>query len=274
MKKILSIVAFLVLSGTAHAQVVLTNLGVPWPQSATQLFAPVGNCTTAPAYSFNGDPNTGVSSGTVDVICLVAGGASVVQLTSGGVLTDLAGGSLVFAGRSRISSGADNVLLLQNNAATDFSLLQMGGTTSSFPALQRATAGLYCRLADDSGYCPFGMSQVRMGQTILISSVAPVLSSACGTSPAFTANGTAAFRVVIGTGGTDTTCVVTLPTASTGWACNMQAITAAGANRADRAIRQTAFTTTTATFQYQVVSTGAATAFTAADVIVGNCLAF
>ena len=39
---------------------------------------------------------------------------------------------------------------LSDNGGTNFSLLQFGGTTSSFPALKRSTTGLIARLADDS----------------------------------------------------------------------------------------------------------------------------
>lgn len=58
---------------------------------------------------------------------------------------------------------ASGVLLLSNGAGTDFSRLQFGGTTSSFPALKRASTGLECRLADDSGYAPFTADQFIAG---------------------------------------------------------------------------------------------------------------
>lgn len=282
MKKILSIIAFLLLSGTAHAQVVLTNLGVPWPQSATQLFAPVGNCTTAPAYSLNGDPNTGMSSIAADTLCFATGGVSNMTLNSAGTLTvvngfatNSTGGFLIIGSRSQITSAADNTLLLRNNAGTDFSLLQLGGTTSAFPAIQRSTAGIYCRLADDSAYCPFGMSQVRMGTTILVSATAPTISSGFGTSPSVpNNNGTAAFTVNVGTGGAASAGVITMPAANTGWNCTVFDLTAQAANAADRETRQTASTTTTVTVQNQTLSTGAALAWTASDILRLSCFAY
>ena len=39
---------------------------------------------------------------------------------------------------------------LSDNGGTNFSLLQFGGTTSSFPSIKRSTTGLIARLADDS----------------------------------------------------------------------------------------------------------------------------
>lgn len=59
---------------------------------------------------------------------------------------------ITYGNRSKISSSANGNVLFTNNAATDFSLLQFGGTTSSFPAIKRTTTGLQARLADDSDF--------------------------------------------------------------------------------------------------------------------------
>lgn len=60
------------------------------------------------------------------------------------------GGSVNWASRSNISSPADGNFTLKNTAGTSFGLLQLGGTTSSFPAIKRNSAALNIRLADDS----------------------------------------------------------------------------------------------------------------------------
>ena len=57
-----------------------------------------------------------------------------------------------WTGRSVMRSGADGHIVLTNAAETDFTRLQFGGTTSSFPALKRSSAELQARLADDSAY--------------------------------------------------------------------------------------------------------------------------
>jgi hypothetical protein len=57
---------------------------------------------------------------------------------------------LGFTSRSSITSPADGNLRLTNNNANDFGLLQLGGTTSSFPAWKRNSAAMQARLADDS----------------------------------------------------------------------------------------------------------------------------
>jgi len=72
-----------------------------------------------------------------------------------------AAGTLNFETRSVISSPADGNLRLTNNAQTDFSLLQFGGTTSSFPALKRSTTELQVRLADDSANATLRVSHLR-----------------------------------------------------------------------------------------------------------------
>lgn len=90
----------------------------------------------------------------------VAGGAFATQVTvsSGGTYTiagsmvtgTSTGSGLSFSTRSVITSPSDGVIRLTNQAASDFSRLQFGGTTSSFPALARSSAILKVRLADDS----------------------------------------------------------------------------------------------------------------------------
>lgn len=49
-------------------------------------------------------------------------------------------------------TGTDGNIGLYNSNANNFSLLQFGGTTVSFPALKRSSATLQARLADDSAY--------------------------------------------------------------------------------------------------------------------------
>lgn len=73
-------------------------------------------------------------------------------ITSGNKITAGSGNSYDWASRSRMLSPSDGVITFYNNAATDFSRLQFGGTTSSFPSIKRNGTGLDIRLADDSGY--------------------------------------------------------------------------------------------------------------------------
>jgi hypothetical protein len=61
-------------------------------------------------------------------------------------------GDIQLSGRIRMRSAGDGILALYNSAASDFSRLQFGGTTSSFPAIKRSGAAIHVRLADDSTY--------------------------------------------------------------------------------------------------------------------------
>lgn len=94
---------------------------------------------------------------------IVAGGALI---SSGGTSTinqvQLASGlALLWQSRSRILSPGDGIIQLVNNAITDFSRLQFGGTTSAFPALKRSSTALHVRLADDSDYTLIAASVVQ-----------------------------------------------------------------------------------------------------------------
>ncbi len=101
---------------------------------------------------------------------------------------------------------------------------------------------------------------------------APTTSSGFGTGPSVAANnGTAAFTVNVGTGGTASAGVLTMPAATTGWICDVQNRTGQAANRADQHTVQTATTTTSITVQNQTISTGAALAWSASDILQIAC---
>lgn len=224
---------------------------------------------------------TAFTSGTA-VVTAVRGYAAArwltpffTSVTSAGDVTAGATGAFAWTGLSRITSPSDGVILLTNAAGSDFTRLDVGGTTSSFPALGHTGTVLQAKLADNSTFAGFGAFDYRLGSVVWNSSTAPSAPSSCGTSPAVTtANGTAAWVVTGGTGGTATGCVVTMPAATTGWNCSINNLTGSAAHRADRTTVQTASTTTSVTWEYQVVSTGAAVAFTASDVFRGLCAAY
>jgi hypothetical protein len=79
-------------------------------------------------------------------------GAYGFSTTSGN--SYITSGTLGFYNYGGVSAAADGVFQLANNAQTDFSRLQFGGTTSSFPSLKRSSATLQARLADDSAFAP------------------------------------------------------------------------------------------------------------------------
>jgi hypothetical protein len=107
-------------------------------------------------------------------------------------------------------------------------------------------------------------SSTGMGDSNSLASLsftAPTVSAGFGTSPTVTAGSRAvAFEISVGSS-PGTTGTITLPTAATGWVCFAQNMTAA------IVVRQTARSTTSATFTF-------ASTPTAADKIVGHCAGF
>ena len=117
----------------------------------------IGDGTAAaPAYSFLADTDTGIYRIGSNSLGISAGGTLRLTIDSTGVVTAssgfkaAAGGAHSFNGRTQLTSGADGNLALLNAAGTAFSLLQLGGTSASFPAIKRNSTALNLRLADDS----------------------------------------------------------------------------------------------------------------------------
>jgi hypothetical protein len=84
------------------------------------------------------------------VTALTLNSAGVATFASNIVTASTA--ALVYGTRGRIEVTADGVMVLKNNAQTDFGRLMFGGSTSSFPAIKRSTTVLQARLADDSAF--------------------------------------------------------------------------------------------------------------------------
>lgn len=84
-----------------------------------------------------------------------------LSLTSLGVVTttqviansfvNSASGIYSWLGRSILTSSANGLIALGNSGGTDFTRLQFGGTTSSFPAIARSGTSLLLQLADGTG---------------------------------------------------------------------------------------------------------------------------
>ena len=106
---------------------------------------------------------------------------------SGQAFLNQAAGAFYWSSRSQIQSPADGVIALYNAAATDFTRLQFGGTSASFPALKRVAAELDARLADDSGYAAVRAYAVILnGGTTIQDSADGVLTLSNGAGNNFT----------------------------------------------------------------------------------------
>lgn len=79
---------------------------------------------------------------------------------------------LNWTGQSRIYNNADGVLMFTDDAATSFSRLALGGSTSSYPAIKRNGAALNFRLADDSANAAVTMGALTASGTVTLSNYA------------------------------------------------------------------------------------------------------
>ena len=78
------------------------------------------------------------------------------------------GNQFYWQSRALMKSPSDGVLTIYNNAATDFTRLQLGGTTTSFPAFGRSSTTIAVQLADGTagGKLSVGTTQAKVGGTI------------------------------------------------------------------------------------------------------------
>lgn len=159
--------------------------------------------------------------------------------------------------------------------ASDWTLAFASGTNVEVNAidtvLSRGAANRLDLASADSLNLVGGGGSLQMAAKVVISSTAPTIASGFGTTPSIAAsNGTAAFTVNVGTGGTADTGVITLPTATTGWALSCINLS----NSATAVTAQTASTTTSATIANYSRTTGLLTAWTASDIISITAVAY
>ena len=158
-----------------------------------------------------------------------------------------------------------------NMAATGSVYFASGGTAAANRWLSMSNAGAFTFLNGAS----MALQATTITETnLLVSNAAPTYGSGFGTLPSIaTNNGTAAFTVNVGTGGSATSGVINMPTATTGWICNVNDRTAAAAHVAYNT-RQTATTVSSVTVENQTTSTGAAVAWGSGDIITLSCFGY
>lgn len=206
----------------------------------------VGDGTAgAPSYSFSGDTDNGLYRITTDTVGVSAGGTARSYWNTGGFVT------------TTLNFDTSNLDVSLSRGAANRLDLASGDSFNLVSGTLQVTSGA-----------------LQFGTTPVISASAVTVTSA-GTSPSVSGATSAAFRVNVGTGGTATTIVLAMPiTAANGWNCDASNITGAAANRANQHIVQQSSTTTAVTVQNQTISTGAALAFTAGDIVRFLCTAY
>lgn len=164
---------------------------------------------------------------------------------------------------SGAGSGTNAFGVITNGARIDFGggandYASSDGTTVTFSAPVAATT--FINGASGGAY---------KNTNMFIQNTAPTISSGFGSGASVASNnGTVGFRIGVGTGGVATSGVIGLPAASNGWVCNCAALTP-GAN----ITRMTATSSTSCTVSNVAMSTGAAAAWTASDVLECTAIA-
>lgn len=166
-------------------------------------------------------------------------------------------GSVVTA---RTSDGLHAVRMFSDNVAGYF------GTETNDPMIFQVNSTEFMRGV-------VGGLTFQGGGTLTFSSAIPTVSSGFGTSPTI-AGRAVSFEVNVGTGGAASSGVIAMnATANQSWNCSVTNITSNAANRAGQWTVQTTGGQTTVTVQNQTISTGAALAWTASDILRLNCAA-
>lgn len=141
-------------------------------------------------------------------------------------------------------------------------------TNTSGSQVDAVTIGNSGRLAALKGL-NVSASDLQFGSRVLFSNTAPTISSGFGTSPSVVASsGTAGFTINVGGGGTASTGVVTMPAATTGWACYVNDLSTTSATVF---VTKVTATTTTSVTVGNFSSAGTAAAWASGDVLQFQC---
>lgn len=229
--------------GTANIQLGLVDAAAPVAQTLSVQSVVAGTTDTAgAAFTIKGSAGTGSGAGGVINLSIAPAGGSgtsqnafvtpwrisstghlisptdntydigasaatrprLIYTAGGAVLNNIAIGSGASSSLIRITASSDGVLKITNDATTDVNRIQLGGTTSSFPAIKRSGTSVAIRLADDSA------------DAGITASTAIFSANGALSAPAFSLTGTPI------TGGTTTTTkplalIETSGATSTGW---------------------------------------------------------
>lgn len=265
----------------------IAELNLAQTFSATQIFGTITPTTISGAANFSGTPTfaagAGLGTGTFSGAATLSGALTLSGADSFSLVGAASTQAIAIPG-APFTSGTSTTAFPQfymnttgATAVTTFS------TAGSYFGINSASgfAGNYLTFHNNGGGDVFkvtsagtvfttGITNNTSGH-ILLSATAPVIGT-CGTTPSIVAqNGTAAFTVNVGSGGTATTCTVTMPAATTGWSCP---VFPNGAPQAAAEVFAVPTSTTLITISNYTASTGIALAFPASAVYNVNCVAY
>jgi hypothetical protein len=230
---------------TTYAQLAAANT-----LSAANTFSAAGAAST-PSVSLTGAPYTGGSATTNFPLLYLNDGAAVTTFATG---------------------GTEFGINAPSGFSGNFIDIRLNGSTS--PAMQlSSTGGLIIGAASSvAGSLSVQALKNQNNNHIWISDVAPSIASGFGGTPSIVANnGTAAFTVNVGTGGSASSGVITMPTATTGWSCT---VFPNGAPQAAAVTYSAPTSTTSITLTNYTQSTGVALAWPVSTVLNVNCVGY
>lgn len=246
--------------------VILGGLGLKFPDGTTQ-----GSAVTNAACSYNG-------SGEID--CTATGTNQNIVLTpsgtAGGVVMNLNSVPLRLAGTSGATTSVtfsgvtgqtgSYAFTTTGNTYNPTFYIQPDGASNG---VELSGTGLGVFLSGNwsalNGFLSTSYG-LRGGRTFMFNT-APTIASGFGTGSSIPAgaNGTAAFTINVGTGGTATTGVLTMPAATTGWIVSCQDVTTT--NGTVFMTKQIGLGTTTSVTIGNFTDTGTAGAWASGDIL-------
>jgi hypothetical protein len=256
----------------------------------------------APSMSFASDPADGLWRGPGNNLATAIDGVTIaawyadasapgLQLKSTYNLS-WASGNINSASDTTLARSAAGKVVLTGTTP----MLQLGGTTASFPALKQSGANLNLRVGDDTANTGLAVANLHVGASvlfpgtgfvqftsglrdgtsgnILVSQTAPTISSGFAASGTTLTpnNGTAAFVINVGATTPGSSGVIGLPAAANGWNCYVTDITGAAAHVGLHTV-QTGSTTASVTVESQNAA-GVATAWAGNSILRVSCFAY
>ncbi|POR52746.1 hypothetical protein B0G62_10443 [Paraburkholderia eburnea] len=227
------------------------------PSTAGQTITIVDEAVTAGAYPITVNPTTGQIN---------FGSSAVISQNSGSLtLTCDGAGNWVTASPATGSFGALSASGAVGGAG-------FSNYLASPPAIGGATANAGTFTTVNANTSVNANGSYYVFSRLVLANVSPGISSGFGAGSSIGANtGAIGFKLTIGTGGTATSGVLSMPTASNGWNCYANDITTQSSTVFST--KMTASTTTSVTLT-NFNTSGAAAAWAANDTLVVSCVGF
>ena len=209
---------------------------------------------------------------------------TVLNVAAGGTIYHIIGDSAVKY--TQVATAGAGPSITAGPATTDVAALSLTRTNND-AAVATGVKWTFTDTSSAAGFLPF---QILCGSAATtnclsvpkeggiaftakaISKTAPTIASGFGTDPSIPANnGTAAFTVNVGTGGSASAGVVTMPAATTGWDCKVDYT---GTPQAAARTLSAPTSATSITLTNYTIATAGALAWTAGQVLNVSCLGY